>query len=129
MVLAVWIRISRRLSLTGALDVIENELNHLDDVVDFINISTMISWEKMILAGAMLLLSSDIDLASKIQYIQLQDREGRLQFLGTLIHHKSWIKDHPIRGPDAFAWEFYQQSGGTDQFAPFLFGLASQHRG
>ncbi len=128
MVLAIWIRISRHLSLTGALDVIENELNHLDDIADFINISSMISWQNMIQIGAMLLISSDIDLASEIQYVQLQDNERFSRFLKILIHYESRISGHPIRGPDAFAWEFYQQSVETDQCARFLFGLASQHR-
>lgn len=128
MVLAIWIRVSRHLSLTSALDAVENELNHLDDIADFINISTMISWEQMILAGAALLFSSGINPANKIQYEPTQDSQGLHQFLKTIIHHKSKISGHPIRGPDAFAWEFYQQSGESQQCAPFLFGLASQHR-
>jgi hypothetical protein len=128
MMLAVWIRVSRHLSLTNALDAIENELNHLEDVADFINISSMISWEQMALTGARLLLSSKIDLASKIQYEQFTDIKELSRVLQIIIHHKSESGDHPIRGPDAFAWEFYQQSGETVQCTPFLFGLASQHR-
>lgn len=125
MVLAVWFRLSRHLSLTGALDAIENELNHLEDIADFINISTMRSWERMILAAVTLL--SDTDLVSKSQCEQLQDSQGLIHFLEIIIPHKSRINNHPIR-PDAFAWDFYQQFGGTDQCAVFLFGLASQHR-
>lgn len=128
MVLATWIRISRHLSLTSALDTIESELNHLEDIADFINISSVISWECMIRAGAMLLLSSKIDLASAIQYEQLLDIEKFSRFLETVLCHKIRIGDSMIRGPDAFARDFYQQSGGTDQCAPFLFGLASQNR-
>ena len=128
MVLAVWLRISNHLSLTSALDAIENEFNYLEDIADFINISSMLSWEQMVLLGARLLLSSDIDLASKIQCGQCSDIKELLPFLDILIHHKTRIKGYFIRGPDAFAWEFYQQSGRTDQCAPFLFGRASQHR-
>jgi hypothetical protein len=128
MVLAVWIRVSRHLSLTGALGSIEDELNYLEDIADFINISTMMSWERMILTAVTLLLSGHIDTLSHSQYKQLQDRKGLIHFLEIIIHHRSMLSNHPIRGPDAFAWDFYQQSGEINQCAPFLFGLASQHR-
>jgi hypothetical protein len=67
-------------------------------------------------------------LASAIQYEQPLDTATFSRFLETVIHHKTRIGDHTIRGPDAFACEFYQQSGGTERCAHFLFGLASQHR-
>ena len=128
MVLATWLRVSRHLSLTSSLDAIESELNHLEDIADFINISSVISWESMIRAGAMLLLSSKIDLASSIECEPLLDIENFSRFLETVIHHKTRIGDYTIRGPDAFALEFYQQFDGTDRCPCFLFGLASQHR-
>jgi len=128
MVQAIYIRLSRKLSLTNALDAIETELNHLGDIADFINISSVLSWEWMLKEGAMLLLWSKIDLASVIQYEQLLDPVKFSCFLETVIHHKTRIGNHTIRGPDAFAFEFYQQSGGTERCAHFLFGLASQHR-
>lgn len=126
MVLATWLRLSRCLSLTDALDAIENELNNLDDIADFINISTMRSWERMIMSAVTLFISTDIGMVPKSKYEQL-DSYGLTLFLKIIIHHKSTISD-PIRGPDAFAWDFYQQCDGTDQCAPFLFGQASQHR-
>lgn len=128
MVMAVWMRVSQHLSLTRALDVIENELNHLGDVAVFINTSTMMSWEQMILEAVSLFLSSDIDLACSVKCGQLQDSECLTWFLELIIHHEIQIDNHRIRGPDAFSWDFYQQSGGADQCAHFLFGLASQHR-
>ena len=124
MVIAVWIRVGRHLSLTRAMDVIEKELNNLSDVADFINISSMISWKLMILTAFELFLSADINMISKSQYEQLQDTVG----LTIIMHHQSQINNHSIRGPDVFAWDFYRQSGGTAQCAPFLFGRASQHR-
>ena len=127
MVLATWIRLSRSLSLTDALDTIENELNNLGDIANFINISTIRSWERMIMSAVMLFISTDIGMVSKSQYEQLEN-EGLTLFLEIIIQYKSDISDHPIRGPNAFAWDFYQQFGGTDQCAPFLFGQASQHR-
>ncbi len=127
MVLATWIRLSRSLSLTDALDTIEDELNNLGDIANFINISTVKSWERMIMSAVMLFISTDIDLMSKSQYEQL-DSEGLTLFLEIIIQHKSAVSDNPIRGPDAFAWDFYHQCGGTDRCASFLFGQASQHR-
>ena len=128
MVIAVWIRVCRHLSLTRAMDVIEKELNNLSDVADFINISSMISWKLMILTAFELFLLADINMISKSQYEQLQDTVGLTLFLEIIMHHQSQINNHSIRGPDAFAWDFYRQSGGTAQCAPFLFGRASQHR-
>ena len=128
MVQAVWLKVSRQLSLTKALYVIEEELNDLGDVADFINISTMMLWERMIRQAYKIFIAVNINIVSKPKYDQLQDTVGLQMFLKICIHHKFQISNHCIRGPDAFAWDFYQQSGGTDQCVPFLFGLASQHR-
>ena len=128
MVLAVWIRLSRRLSFTRALDNIEEELNHLGDIAEFINTSTLMSWERLIHAAFELFLSTDIKVC-KPQYEKIiADETGLLLFLELLREYKSGNANNPIRGPDAFAWDFYQQSGGADQLALFLFGRASQHR-
>lgn len=129
MVLAVWIRLGRHLSFTGALDAIEEELNSLGDIAEFINISTLMSWERLIRAAFKLFLSTDINILCKSQYEKIiADETGLLLFLELLREYKSGNTNNPIRGPDAFAWDFYQQSGGTDQLALFLFGRASQHR-
>jgi len=140
MVKAIWLKVSRDLSLTRALDAIEDELNNLGDVADFINISTMISWQRMILAAFELLMSADVNMVSKFHYEQLQDTTDLKLFLDLLINYQSQSSNHPIRGPTAFAWDYYQQSGGSEQHAYFLrvtfrlrvtfwlFGRASQHR-
>lgn len=129
MVLAVWIRLGRHLSFTGALDAIEEELNSLGDIAEFINISTLMSWERLIRTAFKLFLSTDINILCKSQYEKIiADETGLLLFLELLREYKSGNTNNPIRGPDAFAWDFYQQSGGTDQLALFLFGRASQHR-
>jgi len=128
MVLAVWIRVSRHLSLTDALDAIENELNHLGDVANFINISTMMSWQRMILTALEFFASADINIVSKSQYKQLQNTASLKLFLDLLKNYQSQSSNHPIRGPTAFTWDYYQQSGGSVQHAVFLFGRASQHR-
>jgi hypothetical protein len=128
MVIAVWIRISRQLSLTRAMDTIEEELNHLSDIANFINISTMISWQFMIQTGLELFCLTDNNMVPPSKFEQLQDTELKL-FLETIMHHETQINHHPIRGPDAFALDFYQlQACKTDRCISFLFGWASQHR-
>ncbi len=128
MVRAIWVKVSRHLSLTRVMDVIEDELNTLGDVADFINISTMISWQRMILSAFELFMSVDVNMVSKFYYDQLQNTGSLKLFFEILINHHSHSNNHPIRGPDAFARDFYQQSGGFEQNAIFLFGRASQHR-
>lgn len=128
MVRAIWFKVSRHLSYTKALDVIEAELNFLGDVANFINISTMMSWQRMILTAFALLIPADISMVSKFQYDQLKNTASLELFLALLINYRSQISNHPIRGPADFAWDYYQQSGGSKQNAVFLFGRASQHR-
>jgi len=128
MVRAIWFKVSRHLSYTKALDVIEAELNSLGDIANFINISTMMSWQRMILRALALFISADINMVSKSQYEQLKNTASVKLFLALLINHQSQISNHPIRGPDEFTWNYYQQSGGSNKNAAFLFGRASQHR-
>jgi len=128
MVKAIWFKISKKLSCTKALDVIEDELNHLGDIANFINISTMISWQQMILTALELFTLADINMVSKSQYDQLKNTYSLELFITLLMNHQSQIRNHPIRGPDAFTWDYYQQSGGSKKNAFFLFGRASQHR-
>jgi len=128
MVKAIWFKVNRKLSCTKALDVIEAELNSLGEIANFINISTMISWQQMILTALGLFISTDINIVSKFQYDQLKNTASLELFIALLINHQSQIRNHPIRGPDALTWDYYQQSGGSKQNAVFLFGRASQHR-
>lgn len=124
MVKAIWLKVSQKLSWTKAMNSIEKELNNLDDVADFINISTMLSWQQMIFTAFALFMcnlqSTDINMVSKSHYEKLHDIAKLHLFLKTLIHYR--LKDICIRGPDAFAMDYYQQ------FNMFLFGRASQHR-
>ncbi len=129
MILAVWIRIERQLSLTNALDAIEDELNNLNDIVEFINISTLMSWERLIKAAFELFISSDINISCKLQYEQVAMTEAKLLlFLEILMEYKYTSTGKCIRGPDGFTHDFYRQSGTADQLAFFLFGRASQQR-
>jgi hypothetical protein len=128
MIKAVWLRLSRRLSLSKAMDAIEMELNHLEDVADFINISSLLFWQQMILMALERFLSSDPNIVFQINREQLDRVNGFKNFIEILLAYQSWHDCTPIRGPDAFALDFYQQSGGVEKSAHFLFGRASQHR-
>ena len=135
MIKAVWIRLSRQLSLSKAMDAIEMELNHLEDVADFINISTLLFWQQMILMAIERFLSSDPNIEPQIDRDQLCRVNGFKAFIEILLTYQSRNDCTPIRGPDAFALDFYHQSGGfyhqsggVEKNAHFLFGRASQHR-
>lgn len=117
------------MSLIKVLDNIETELNNLDDIGEFINISTLSSWERLVRAALELFLSTDTNILCKSQHEKLAVEEAGLQlFLEVLKKYKPGNVNNPIRGPDGFAHDFYQQSGGADQLPLFLFGRASQHR-
>ena len=128
MIKAVWLRLSRQLSLSRAMDVIEMELNHLEDVADFINISSFIFWQQMILMALEHFLSSNTNIVPQINHEQLHKDSALENFIEILLTYQSQKTCTPIRGPDAFALDFYQQSGGVEKSAVFLFGRASQHR-
>ncbi len=118
------------MSLTRSLDAIEEELNNLGDIAEFINISTLMSWEQLIQAAfELFLLNNSINILYNIQYEKITaDETGLLLFLQVVREYKPKNTNNSIRGPDAFALDFYRQLGGADQLALFLFGKASQHR-
>lgn len=110
------------------MDVIEMELNNLEDVPDFINISSLIFWQQMILMAFERFLSSDTNIVPQINHEQLHRANAFENFIEILLTYQSQNTCTPIRGPDAFALNFYQQSGGVEKNVLFLFGRASQHR-
>ena len=128
MIKAVWLKFSRQLSLSKAMDAIEMELSHLEDVADFINISTLLFWQQMILMALELFLLSAPNIVPQINREQLHGGDAVEKFIEILLTYQSRNDGTPIRGPDAFALDFYQQSGGVEKNAHFLFGRASQHR-
>lgn len=128
MVKALWLRLSQRLSLSKAMDAIEIELNHLEDVADFINISNLIFWQQMILIALDRFLSSGTNIIPQFYCDRLHGADALENFIEILFAYQSQNACPPIRGPDAFALDFYQQSGGVEKNARFLFGRASQHK-
>ncbi len=48
MILALWLRLSNKLSLFNAMDAIEEELvNFEHDIADFVSIAAQLEWEKL----------------------------------------------------------------------------------
>lgn len=130
MLLALYIRLSRRLSLFAASDVISEELINLADIGDFLNISTQLSWEVMAKFAFNLFIKKNVTMPvnSLCTEVKSTDRECLVVFLSACIKHKSYINNDPIRGPDGFAWDFYFLLSQETSLPPYLFGTASQHR-
>jgi hypothetical protein len=131
MIIAVLMRLDRQLSLTEALDSIEKKFNNLGDILDSINTSGLTSWGLLLREAFKFFLQSDFKILYKLGEYEnfLQDETSFLLFLECLVEYTTvWNTINPISGPGAFALDFYLESGGTDQLAPFLFGKASQHR-
>lgn len=133
MILAVWIRLSRQLSLYKAEDAILDELSFLDDVGTFLSVSAQLSWEQMVKRGLSLFVSINIDMPGcpcplLNAKIITDHKEGLLLFLQACVAYKKHFKNDPIRGPDGFAWDFFHLTSQVTPLAPFLFGTGSQHR-
>jgi hypothetical protein len=84
MIKAVWIKLCRRLSLSRAMDVIEMELNHLEDVADFINISSLIFWQQMILIALERFQSSGINIVLQFNRDPLYGADALENFIEIL---------------------------------------------
>ena len=48
MILAVWLRLRKKLSLFNAMDAIENTLVNLEDIANFLSVASQYEWEKMV---------------------------------------------------------------------------------
>ena len=48
MILAVWLRFRKKLSLFDAMDAIENTLVNLEDIADFLSVASQYEWGKMV---------------------------------------------------------------------------------
>ena len=129
MILALWLRLSEKLSLFTAMDAIEKELvNFEEDIADFVSIAAQLEWEKMIKAAFSRFVMSRMCNQERFSILENGFEKGLLSFLKMALEYKSQQSDSPIRGPDGLAWDFYQLNGGAKDLAPFLFGTASQHR-
>lgn len=129
MILALWLRLSGKLSLFTAMDAIEKELvNFEEDIAEFLSIAAQLEWERLIKAAFSRFVMSKLWHQEGFSIVENVCERGLLSFLKMALEYRSRQSDPPIRGPDGLAWDFYQLNGGGEQLAPFLFGTASQHR-
>jgi hypothetical protein len=129
MILALWLRLSEKLSLFSAMDAIEKELvNFEEDIADFLSIAAQLEWEKMIKAAFSRFVMSRMCNQERFSIVENASEKGVFLFLEMALEYQCRQSDPPIRGPDGLAWDFYQLNGGAGELAPFLFGTASQHR-
>ena len=129
MILALWLRLSEKLSLFAAMDAIEKELvNFEGDIADFVSIAAQLQWEKLIKAALGRFVMSKLCRQERFSIVAKACEKGVLSFLKMALEYHCQQSDPTIRGPDALAWDFYHFNGGAKELAPFLFGTASQHR-
>jgi hypothetical protein len=129
MILALWLRLSEKLSLFSAMDAIEKELvNFEEDIAEFLSIAAQLEWEKMIKAAFSRFVMSRMCNQERFSIVEEAAERGLFSFLKMALEYQCQQSDPPIRGPDGLAWDFYQLNGGAGELAPFLFGTASQHR-
>ena len=128
MILAVWLRFSKKLSLFDAMDAIENTLVNLEDIADFLSVASQYEWEKMIRVAFHRFVISDMSNHKQFSIMQEAPEKGLVAFLKMAVEYKARQTNPPIRGPDGLNWDFYHSNGGSNELAPFLFGTASQHR-
>ncbi len=129
MILAVWLRLSERLSLFAAMDAIEEELVNFEaEIADFVSIAAQLQWEKLIRAALSRFVVSKLCRQERFSIVADACEKGLISFLKMALQYQSQQSDPAIRGPDALAWDFYHFNGGAKEVAPFLFGTASQHR-
>ena len=129
MILALWLRLSEKLSLFTAMDAIEKELvNFEEDIAEFLSIAAQLEWEKLIKAAFSRFIMSKLCNQERFSIVEEAAEKRLFSFLKMALEYKSQQSDTAIRGPDGLAWDFYQLNGGAKELAPFLFGTASQHR-
>ena len=129
MILALWLRLSEKLSLFAAMDAIEKELVNFEaDIADFVSIAAQLQWEKLIKAALNLFVMSKLCRQERFSIVADACEKGLISFLKMALEYRSQQRDPAIRGPDALAWDFFHFNGGGKEAAPFLFGRASQHR-
>jgi hypothetical protein len=132
-ILAVFIRFSKQLSLFKAIEAIETELpnlfNAFADGASFLNVAAQMQWNKLIMDALKLFIANDVIAVTSLQRAIMMkgDKKSLLMFLQIADNYTSCIIPS-IRGPDALAYDFFELNGGCKKNAPFLFGIASQHR-
>jgi len=112
------------------LDSIFNKFHEQFDLNDFINANTLFFFKTIITSALNQFIESGICIVDNNLYRSILNNndDSLLCFINILINYQCEYNGQTISGPIAFAWIFYQNSGGVQNNAPFLFGTASQHR-
>jgi len=135
-IFAIQLKINDKLSyvkLLNALDTIFMNYAEEFNYSFFLNISTLLYWNSLIIDALIKFQKSTVGMSMVPNHLYQNflsdDRTERINhFINYLQSYQSQYNNQPIEGPVAFAWEFYQKSGGVKKNAFFLFGTASQHK-
>lgn len=133
MVLAILVRVKRKLSWVKTEAKVDEELVDMEEDVSFVSVAALLSWACLLWDG-FLRLAANKPSGLCLLDGRLDDGPGNIggelftAFLEGAREYLSKRLEPRIRGPDALAGDFYLQSGGWQVNAAFLFGTASQHR-
>ncbi len=129
-ILAVFIKIKKGLSGFKALDKIESLFPNPNDIAEFLNQCALYQWEVLVRDAFERFIKSHFYKSHpRRKLIKSEDPRDRIiGFLKLAMKHESQYLNAPKRGPDEMAFDFYLSNDGSGQLAPFLFGVASQHR-
>ncbi len=135
-IFAIKVKFQKKISYFKLITELDLEFNHLHEVFDslnFINVNTLFFCKIIIESALDRFIESGI--GNKIVDYSLcqnifNDNNNKmlLCFIELITNYECEYKGQTISGPIAFAWIFYQHYGGSQKNAPFLFGIASQHR-
>ena len=133
MVFAIQLKLRNKLSFDDVVkkidEMISEKVSDTIDYLTFIRVGAILNLKLIIMIGLNKFLESSFGtnmIKNSLDEIVLSD-DKLLSFIDLIENYKSEYNSHPIRGPNAFAWDFYQKFGGTEKNASFLFGTASQH--
>ncbi|ETR70494.1 MAG: hypothetical protein OMM_03198 [Candidatus Magnetoglobus multicellularis str. Araruama] len=133
MIYAIQLKFQKQISyskLTQALDLEFESFYELSGLDYFINIHSLFTCKAIITLALNIFIQSGITtIIDSKQYQNIyNDKNQPFEFIQLLLSFRYEYNGQTLFGPVAFAWIFYQESGGTKKNAPFLFGKASQHR-
>ncbi len=130
MVRAVSIKNETGLGGIKALDKIEREFTNPDGISTFISQWALSQWDGLMRDAFKRFIESEFYKTHPGRHIISGDdpNERMFGFLTLATLHKTRYLRAPKRGPDEMAFDFYRSNDSSEQLAPFLFGLASQHR-
>jgi hypothetical protein len=130
---AILLKFQNNISYSKLINQLEREYEKFYEISGldyFINIHSLFLCKTIITLALNTFIKSGITtIIDSEQYQKIyNDKNKPFEFIELLSSFRYEYNGQTIYGPVAFAWIFYQKSGGTKKNAPFLFGKASQHR-